>query len=210
MASSLQFFDRELSVALTDLDPAAMQKELAAFARRSVADVIRSGEAPADYEVFVNGRQGAPEESVALPGPIVYVFSNWKLAIETAIEQLQQRVPSRTGRYAASFVVLANQQVVTDYKSIPPDGEVVIFNRQPYTRKMETGANKTGGRHFDRAKAAFNRRFPDVFTAQLVYLNVAGGVAPEVPYILKGSAGRRKDRQAGQPITYPALVINPA
>jgi hypothetical protein len=210
MASSLQFFDRELSVALTDLDPAAMQKELAAFARRSVADVIRSGEAPADYEVFVNGRQGAPEESVELPGPIVYVFSNWKLAIETAIEELQKRVPRRTGRYAASFVVLVDQRVVTDFSNIPAEAEIVIMNSAPYTRKMETGANKTGARHFDLARGAFNRRFSGVFNAQLMFLNVASGLVPGVPWILKRSGGRRKDRQAGMPITYPALVIGPA
>jgi len=39
---------------------------------------------------------------------------------------------------------------------------------------------------------------------------VSGGVADGVPYILKGSHGRRKDRQAGQPITYPAIILNQA
>lgn len=208
MAFSLQFFDRELTLAMTELDPVVMQKELAAFAKRSVAEVVGSGQAPAKYDRFVNGRAGAPEESVVLPGPIVYVFSNWRVVIEAAIEELQRRVPRRTGRYAGSFIVLANQQRILDYASIPADGEVIIFNSQPYTRKMESGANKTGARHFDLTKAALNRRFGGVFQVQMTYLKVSGGVAPGVPYILKNSSGRRKDRQAGRPITYPALLIN--
>jgi hypothetical protein len=210
MASSLAFFDRELSLAMADLDEGSMRRELAAFAKRSVADVISSGQAPARYERFVNGREGAAEESVVLPGPIVYLFSNWKQAILTALEELKKRAPRRSGRYSDSFVVLVNQQVITDYDSIPADGEVVILNARPYTRKMETGANGTGARHFDLARSAFNRRFSGVFNAQMTFLNVPSGVVAGAPYILKRSAGRRKDRAAGQPINYPALLINGA
>lgn len=244
MASSLAFFDRELSLAMTDLQPEALQKELAAFARKSVAEVIAAGQAPAEYQKFVNGREGAAEETVEFPGPIVYLFSNWKIAIQTAIEELQRRVPHRTGRYAGSFVVIVNGRATMDFSGIPPKSEVVIINRQPYTRKMETGANGTGARHFDLSKGAFNRRFAGVFNAQVVFLNVTGGIAQGVPYILKGAGSdnsvktladwhgvptqviqgwrkqgkkiagpptksRRPDRQAGMPITYPALVINP-
>lgn len=209
MASNLGFFDRELTIAMTGMDEAAMQKEFVAFAKSSVAELIASGQASPSYDTYVNNHLG-PIESVVLPGPALFIFNNFKLVIETALSELQRRVPRRTGRYAGSFVVLVNKQVVTDFSDIPPDAEIIILNAAPYTRRMETGANKTGARHFDLTKAALNRRFSGVFNAQLLYLNVSGGVAPGVPYILKRSAGRRKDRAAGQPITYPALVINAA
>ncbi len=209
MANTLSFMNRELTVAMAGLDPVAMQKQLVAFARQSVAEVIAEGRASAPYETFVNGRPG-PVESVRLPGPVTFVFNNYGVVIRAAIEELQRRVPRRTGRYAASFMVLVNQVPTVDFSNIPPGAEIIIFNAMPYTRRMETGANKTGARHFDLSKAALNRRFNGVFQVQMTFLNISAGVAPGVPYVLRQSAGRRKDRQADKPITYPALIISAA
>lgn len=208
MPSTISLFDRELKLATADLEPAAINAALARFAKSSVAEVVRSGQASEHYDRFVNGRLGAPEESVQAPGPIVYEFVNWAVIIGGALEELRRRAPRRSGRYAESFIVIAGGRVITDFSAISGGSEVAILNRQPYSRKIETGANKSGARHFDLAKAAFNRRFSGAFVAQMLFLNVGAGVAPGVPYILKGSQGRRKDRQSGQPITYPALVIN--
>ncbi len=203
------FLNREVTVSLASFDPVVMKREFVAFAKQSVAEAISSGQAPATYDTFVNNHPG-PVESVTLPGPVVFVFNNWSAAIEAAVAELQRRVPRRTGRYAASFVVLVNQQAVTDFQNIPADAEIVILNRQPYSRRMETGGNKTGARHFELAKASFNRRYSGVFNAQVIYLNIAAGLIPGVPYVLRRSAGRRKWRQVGQPISYPALVITAA
>ena len=210
MSNTLSLMDRELTVAMTGLDDAAMRKQLAMFAKQSLAEVISSGKAPAQYERFVNGRAGATEESVVLPGPIVYLFNNYSVVIRAALEELERRVPRRTGRYAASFMVLVNQVPTVDFSNIPPGAEITIFNTRPYTRRMETGANKSGARHFDLSKAALNRRFAGVFRVELMYLNIPAGIAPSVPYILRQGSGRRKDRQPGQPLTYPALVISSA
>lgn len=209
MSNTLSLMDREISVAMAGLDPVAMQKQLVAFAKRSVAEVIAEGRASAPYETFVNGRPG-PVEAVVLPGPVTFVFNNFRVVINAALEELERRVPRRSGRYAASFMVLVNDVPTAEFNSIPPGATVKIFNAQPYTRRMETGANKTGARHFDLSKAALNRRFNGVFQVQMTFLNMAAGVAPGVPYVLKQSAGRRKDRQAGKPITYPALIISAA
>lgn len=207
MANTLHLFERELKVGISDLSPDVMRRDLAAFARRSVSEVIASGQAPARYDRYVNNRLGEAEESVQLPGPIVYVFSNWMVAINSALEELKKRVPRRSGRYADSFLVSINGSVVSSFDNIDPSAEVVILNAQPYTRKMETGANGAGARHFDLSKAAFNRRFNGAFNAQMIYLKASGGIDARMPYILKRSGGKRKDRQAGMPITYPALVL---
>lgn len=228
MASTFNLFEREIKLATADLEPAAIRGALAAYARQSVAEVISSRQAPPDYERFVNGRAGAPEESVQLPGPIVYLFTNWGLIIDSALEELRKRVPHRSGDYARSFIVTVGGRPISDFSSIPPGAEVIILNAQPYTRKMETGANGTGRKHFDLSKAALNRRFYPSFQFQVSFLNVSSGLDPRMPYVLKGSgplvaakqdrrssafrAGRThlargKDREAGAPITYPALVI---
>lgn len=209
MATGFEHFDRDLQLALVDMEPEAMRRELAAFARSSLAEVISSGQAPAEYERFVNDRAGVPEEAVELPGPIVYLFTNWKLVIETALAELSKRVPRRTGRYAGSFIVTVNGAQITGFDRIPAHAEVVIFNAQPYTRKLETqGAGYRVAKHFTPVRGIINRRFSGAFASEVKFLSVSGGVDPRVPYILKRSAGRRKDRQAGMPITYPALILN--
>jgi hypothetical protein len=208
MASTFNMFDREIKLATAELEPAAIQRALAAFARESVADVISKGQAPARYERVVNNRTGVSEDAVQLPGPIVYLFTNWALAIGTAIAELEKRSPRRSGKYAGSWLVVSGNRVVTDYQSIPAGAEVIILNYRPYTRKIEVGANRTGKRHVDLSKAAFNRRFDQAFRAETRFVNAASGLHPSIPYLLKRSQGKRKDRQAGLPITYPAMVIN--
>jgi hypothetical protein len=149
MASAFEFPPLDRFFDNTLLDPVVAQRELAAFARRERDALISSGQASPSYETYVNERQGAVEETVIMPGPITYIFSNWKLVIETALAELQKRAPRRGGKYAASFLVTVGGRVVTDYMSIAPDATVIIINAQPYTRKMEVGANKTGARHFE-------------------------------------------------------------
>jgi hypothetical protein len=206
--AGMQFFERDLRIATAGLEPAAINAALAKFAKEELTRAISGGAASPQYEKFVNGVKGATEETVKAPGPILYVFSNWPLVIHAALAELTRRVPRRTGRYATSFVVLVDQVVMSDFGRIPADAEVIIFNRQPYTRKMEVGANKTGKRHFDGTKATMARRFSGAFKFETRFLDIRSGVAPGVPYILKHSAGRRRDRAAGQPISYPAIVIN--
>ena len=200
-------FDRDIKVATAGLTDEAISKKLAAFARAELAKAISSGKASTTYEKYVNARRGAPEEAVVPPGPILYVFTNWPLVVRTALAELVKRSPKRTGRYAAGFMVLANGMPVRDYSKIKSDDVVTIFNVRPYTRKIEVGANGTGRRHVDLAKRALSRRFKEGFVFETRFLDMRAGLHPEVPYRVKRSQGRRKDRQAGMPITYPAIVM---
>ena len=186
------------------------QKEFAAYARRERDELIASGHASRVYDTYVNDRLGANEDTVIMPGPITHVFSNWKVVIDVALEELKKRVPRRGGKYAASFLVTVNGRVISDFTSIAPDATVRILNAQPYTRKMQVGANKTGARHFELSKSAVNRRFGGAFSATFTFMNASGGIDARIPYILKRNNGRRKDSRAGMPITYPVLEINAA
>lgn len=234
--AGVEMFERELRLAIGDLRPEVVTRELALFARQSLAAMQATGEASQTYDRYVNGRLGAPEESVQLPGPILYVFSNWRLVIETALVELQKRVPRKSGMYAASFIVVVGGRVVTSFDAIPAESQVVILNTRPYTRKMEVGANGRarpngpGKKHFENTKTALNSRFRGAFSVTTTFVRASNGLHPEIPYILKGSApdraaaqsrrssafragrsvlARRKDTDAGQPLTYPALVIDP-
>lgn len=233
-------FDRDIKLSTVGLTEKEISREVALFAKSSVAELIRTGEASPSYSRFVNGRKGAPEEafdvrSSAIPGPILYEFAWWQELITDALSELIKRSPKQKGRYARSFIVLANQAPVTNYEAIDGAAEVIIFNTQPYTRKVEVGAMAmtVPPRHFDATNAVLRRKYGanGSFSIMTKFLQIGAGIDPRVPYILRGeyarrynaqrkalAAGaiissphrlkRRKDRDAGQPITYPALVIN--
>ncbi len=206
---SFDDFGKQLNVILSGASGEGLDKELAVFAKRTLGEVIASGRASPIYDRYVNHRLGAPEEAVKAPGPILYVFSNWRIVIVAALAELQKRVPKKSGRYADSFLVVSDGRVVADYSTIRPDASVMILNHRPYTRKMESGANGPGRRHFENAKVALNTRFAGVFSVTTAFQQVGGKLHPDMPYILRRSNRRRKDSQAGMPITYPSLLIEP-
>jgi len=206
--AGLESFDKQLRLATTDLEPAAINAALAKFARQELAKAISAGASP-NYDKFVNHRHGVPEETVQAPGPIIYVFNNWPLVINAALEELRRRGPrARSGLFASSFIVIVGGRLVNDFKSIPAEAEVIIVNATPYSRKAEVGRLGIPRRRlFDGTKNALSRRFRDAFRFETQFLNIGPGVHPMIPYRLKHG---RRGRGAGQPMTYPALVINAA
>ncbi len=234
--AGFEAFDRELRLATAGLEPEAIRKELAAFAKRSVSEIITSGRASPRFDRYVNGQRGLPEEAVQLPGPIVYEFSLWEPIITFALEELRKRSPVKSGRFRNSFIVIVNRAIVTNFDRIGPEDEVIITNFQPYIRKAEGGVLSTKRfAIFDGTKRTLARTFGNegrnsaAFSFETRWLELGSGIHPDMPYILKGShaggaaatnnrssafrAGRttlapRRNRQAGMPITYPAVVIN--
>lgn len=208
--AGLEFFDRELRLATADLEPAAINAALAKFARAELAKAISAGASP-KYDKFVNGVEGAQEETVRAPGPIVYEFVNWPLVINAALAELQRRSPRKSGRLASSFIVIAGGRVVvTDFTKLRADTEIIITGSVPYIRKAETGLlGVPAGRLFAGTKNVLSRRFKDVWRFEVKFLDIKSGLHPAIPYRLKRGQGR-KGREAGAPISYPSLLINPA
>lgn len=233
-------FDRDIRIATTGISEDAIARQLASFAKTELARVIQSGEGSPNFTRYVNGREGAPEESVEpgngrMPGPIFYQFAWWSEIITDALRELVKRSPRKSGRYASSFVVLSDQRPVNGYGDLPGSAEVIIFNAQPYTRKIEVGAMTMNvpPRQFDATTAVLRRKYGSqgAFRIEHRFVNIKPGLHPLVPYILKGEyAGRRnaqlaaarvgtlptgfrklqrrKDQEPGQPISYPAVIVN--
>lgn len=209
MPSTFDAFERNIKIATAGLEPQAINAQLARFAKQELRRVIASGEASSTYDRYVNGVRGAIEESVRVPGVIVYEFVNWPLVIRAVLAELQARSPVKTGRYAAGFVVLANGKLVRDYSEIPAKSEVIIFNVRPYTRKVEMGVVGSGRPHFLATKRVMSARFREAFIIETKFLNIGPGVHADVPYRLKRGQGRQ-GREAGTLLTYPAIIINKA
>lgn len=197
-----QAFERELRIATAGLEPQAIAKLLAQTARKALAEAQAEGSAPERYVRVVNGRIGAPEDSVIPPGPIVYEFA-WLSEVATyALAFARERSPVRSGRYKRSWFVMVNGTATRALDAIPSGAEVILTNDQPYSRKIEVGAMKmrVPPGVVEDTRQAVMRRFGNIVTAQRRFINLAGA------YTLRQDGGR-KDRAAGKQLTYPALVL---
>lgn len=210
----IQTFEKDLRLATASIEPDAIARELAKFARSELAKAIQSGEGSERYDKYVNGRPEAEEESVTPPGPILYVFRWWNEVIEFALQTLVERSPERSGRYKQSWFVMTPGGRVRGFGDIPINAEVIICNDQPYSRKIDVGHMRMSVPPgvVEDARRAVMSRFGNLVTCKRTMITLPNG------YVLKGVFRRgyrqfartklRKDTQAGAQMTYPALVLS--
>ena len=209
----LQTFAKDLELATAGIAPENIARELAEFAKAELADAIARGEGSPLYDRYVNGVLGAPESAVVPPGPILYDFIWWQEIVTFALQYLVERSPVRSGRYKRSWLVMVDGRPAPDPAAIPLNAEVALVNDQPYSRKIDVGHMKMSVPPLivEDARQAVMRLFGNMLTARRMLIELPGG------YVLKGRfrkgagagarKGLRKDTQAGQPLTYPALVL---
>jgi hypothetical protein len=180
-----QIFERDLRLATASLDPVVISRDLARFARQAIADLQGSGEAPASYRRYVNGRPDLPEEQVVAPGPIIYDLS-WLPEIEVYCLSFgdSSRSPRRSGRYRRSFFSLVDGQLRHQPGTpIDPESELVIVNDAPYARRIEVGRKKDGRPFvvqvppeiFLDMRQALLARFGNIVTASRRFVGLSGG-----------------------------------
>jgi len=211
----LQNLMADLQLCTAGIAPDKIASELAKFARSELRDAIASGEGSPIYKKFINnGNEGAEEETVIPPGPILYVFSWWDDIVQYALQTLIERSPERSGRYKKGWQVMVAGQVVADFKSIPISSEVTIINTEPYSRKIDVGHMHMSVPPFvvEDARSKVMGIFGNIITARRIMIAIPGG------YILKGHFRRgvrpharrklRPDTQAGAQMTYPALAMS--
>ncbi len=191
-------FERDLAVASAGLAPDAIAKALAAAARQALAEAQTAGEAPKRYRLLVNGREGLTEDAVIPPGPILYLFApDWTEIAAYALEFARARSPVLSGRYRDSWFLMVDGVRVQEP---PPDAqEVVLTNDQPYSRKIELGAERVSVPPgiIEDTLAAVLDRFGGAVSAERQFVTLAGG------YRLHGT---RRHRRGGEE-SYPALVL---
>lgn len=207
---------RDVQLATAGIAPDMIAKELAKFARSELASVIAAGEASTIYSTFVNGREGASEDTVVPPGPILYEFSYWQPIIAFALAELEKRSPvgpGKNGHYKDRHRVMLGSQFVAPDTQIAAGEEVTIVNTQPYSRKIEVGHMRMSvpdGVYQDVIRKV-QSQFGRMIKVRFRMILIPGG------YVLKGQfrrgykpGARRKlgkDTQAGARMTYPAMVM---
>lgn len=98
------------------------------------------------HTISVDGREGAPLNTVRLPGGVI--FAEFELVFEALnwiSEMLRQHSPvspadsGHSGRYRDSHVLLADG-VAVEPGAVPPIADTYTYtNLQPYARKIERG-----------------------------------------------------------------------
>jgi hypothetical protein len=140
----IQPFRRELDLAFDAvLGPKARSAIFAKFAGEVIEEAKQQNKQALGivppYDIFVDGREGAPLTSVKPDGVIRVEFQLIYEAVAWIYQQLEKHSPVLTGRYASSHELFADD-VHTETPNTPPPAEEYIFvNVQPYARKIERG-----------------------------------------------------------------------
>lgn len=203
--------------------------------RQNRDSVIANGQAPQFYTTTVDGRRGAAEETARLMGgTIVYQFSSLAQAANWALAECKKRSPVASGNFRYSWVLLVNGTVWPDLDDIPMDAEVWITNLTPYARKIEVGGMqmRVPPGIVEAVRQSVQRRFVGISAAKqfqplgsgtrdhrgnpVPYILKRAGIASGLSYDKKSKGWSRKhaayasprlDRQAGEQMLYPTLIL---
>ena len=211
-------FRRNVDVWVQDnLTAEARSALLARTARQKLAELQAQGRAPRHFTRYVDGMEGAPEDSVRPNGVILYRFRFLANAAAFALSYLQARSPVRSGAFRAGFYLGVGGDRdgdggrflrAADFVPAAVTGDVqaiVIGNVEPYNRQVDV--QMAGQRRmrftvpanmYADAASAVRARFPGV-SARAVYSRSFPG-----QYVL------RTGPRAGKPVHSPALVISVA
>jgi hypothetical protein len=163
-----------------DLGPKAQSAMLAAFAAEAIEEAKLQNKqvlgAVPPYEVYVDGREGAPLGSVKPNGVIRAEFQLVFEALAWINTQLQIHSPVLTGRYAKSHELFADGVDTENPNDPPPAEEYVFVNIQPYARKIEHGLSSQAPDGVYQAVATLaRRRFGNVARITFTYQTIRGG-----------------------------------
>jgi hypothetical protein len=200
-----------------DLAPAAVSARLAAFAKADVAARIRAEQFPATYRRFVDGREGAAEETVRADGVIAYRGNILPSVIAYGLGVAQGRSPVESGEYRHSWLILVDGAIwkSTTYTNVPQGATVTITNFAPYSRRLEIGKTKSGRafvmqvppRIVEAVAQMLKRKFADMVTVDYAYIEIPGGYRLRSHFHSRRTGRLRSDRSRGAQMTYPSAII---
>jgi hypothetical protein len=184
LKTRVQPISRDLELFLSEqLGLKARSAMLAEFAAETIEEAKAQnkqvlGVVP-PYEVYVDGREGAPLASVKPDGVIRAEFELINEALTWIYQQLEKHSPRLTGQYASSHVLFADG-TETSVTNPAPAQEYVFINTTPYARKIEgtKGRPPSSPQAPDgvyQAVATLARKFSNVAKITFSYRTVADG-----------------------------------
>lgn len=220
--AKIDAFDRDITVLLKDtLGPAAQSAAFASYAREveqeaEVQDKNALGYVP-PHKTFVDGREGADEESVKPTGTIVYEFDLIDDLFIFIDEMLIQNSPLKSGRYVKSHTFYADGVQFDPTGQIPQASEFVIANTQPYARKIEGTAKKSGESPqfpngvYEAVAVLARQRFGNLAKIDFTYRAISGGAIGAYAATASAKRSARSHHRISHPEEWltnqPAIII---
>jgi hypothetical protein len=192
------------------LSPEARQEAVAGFAREQLEETLEGNRLvlgrPTPYQQFVDGRQGAPLNSVNPDrGTIIFEFELFVEVLNWIYNTLVARSPKYTGAYKAGHRLFADGREVPVDGDIPKAEEYSFSNLVPYSRRLEIGKTQSGrdflvsvpNRIYDRVSFDAARRFSNIAKIGFTYRGYVGGAA------MRGHRGNKSN------LRYPTITVRP-
>lgn len=188
------------------LSPEARSKAVADFARGRIAEAqdanrrLLGRDTPA--KVFVDGRQGAPLESVNPDrGLIVAEFDLVLDVLNWIMNRLRESSPVISGEYRDAHRLFADGAEIAADGDIPEAEEFAFTNTVPYSRRLEVGKTKTGRafvvqvepKIYERVAREARGRFGNIAQIGYTFRGIVGGAqvnAEKLPVALKRRRGK--------------------
>jgi len=158
---------------------AATKALLVQTAKAEHAAVVREQPAPQGFIRFVDGRQGAVEESVRPDGVIIYRYRRLDEVVQFAMETLFDLSPVLSGEYRNSHVLFVNGIEASNLAKLAEGDEISIMNVLPYSRKIEFGKMQMRvpgtSKVYQSARRAIEGRFGNTVSVSFTYRAFLGG-----------------------------------
>lgn len=180
----------------------ATHKLLVETAKQKHAEIMNRDPRPASFTRYVDGREGAAEESVRAGGVIVYRYPRLEAVAQFAMEALFDLSPVLSGAYRTSHMLFLNASPVANLQDLRPGDEISIANPLPYARKIEVGAMtmRVPGSDlvYQQARRKVMSRWGNVAKVDFTYRAIIGGgqinqaaaASTGQPWWLGGAAAR--------------------
>ncbi len=197
----IQSIKQDIDILINEnLSSRAQSAAFAAFAGQQIESAKQTnkrvlGRVP-PFKTTVDGREGAPLESVKPDGIIITEFQLIGETLKWIGEQLEKFSPVKTGRYKKSHAVFADGQQIELGAVIPDAAEFVFINLVPYARKIERGSSTQAPDGVYQAVSILaRRRFGNTAKIEFSYRTAIGGA------IIGGHEGNRSENRN------PAIIV---
>lgn len=179
--SRIDALDRDVSLIIDEeLSPEAQSRQVAAMARQlrdeaAATNRALTGQEPA-WTTYVDGRAGASEESVKVPGRIDYDFDAGSDVVSYVVELIAKTAPKRSGRYAKSVAIYADGVEVETPGAASDAEEIIVVSTVAYARKIESGRKGYApGGVFEGVAAMAMSRYGNMASIKFTFAAPLGG-----------------------------------
>lgn len=197
---------------------AQIQKAVSNFAKKEHARVMGTPPKPSNFTQTIDGRLGAPIDSIKFNGVAVFRYARLDIVVRAAFLALIDKSPILTGEYIRGHTLFMDGVAVLSgapggipnanaswFQGWRPGMELVIANSVPYSRKIEIGSmtmSVPGTDHvYEQAQQVLQRRYGNVANIRFTFRGVVGGHNAGL------SSARAKNKSRGDNNRFPALVI---